>query len=229
MTFSSLLDRIIHYTDSHHIAVIHKGRWYKVFMFYRNNLLEPCELQLYVIESTHPLIRNPFVFFSIWNRQLDEIIRDATPPAYAEEHLAALTAGERTTWAEARQTYFRANPNRSSLEAIEKAAFILALDDEEYELGTVSESAFFLQKKTNILTNKILPAYVRSQSGKFVFVVPLFVSRVALGVELTDWRLIGRKKEHFGRDFPLILDNDGQIGWLCTCYPPRKSVQSMVW
>ena len=41
-------DRIIHYSDSNHIAVYNKGRWYKVFMFYKNNLLQPCELQLYV-------------------------------------------------------------------------------------------------------------------------------------------------------------------------------------
>jgi len=42
------LDKLIHYSDSHHIAVYHKGRWFKVFMFYQNNLLQPCELQLYV-------------------------------------------------------------------------------------------------------------------------------------------------------------------------------------
>ena len=70
--------------------------------------------------------------------QLDEIIRDTTPPAYGEEHLAALTAGERAQWAEARETYFRAGVNRSSLEAIERAAFVLDLDDEEFEIGTVS-------------------------------------------------------------------------------------------
>jgi carnitine O-palmitoyltransferase 1, liver isoform len=71
--------------------------------------------------------------------QLDEIIRDSTLPAYGEEHLAALTAGERTLWAEARQTYFSTGVNRSSLEAIEKAAFVLILDDEDFEIGTVSE------------------------------------------------------------------------------------------
>lgn len=43
-----VLDRIIHYADSHHIAVYHKGRWYKIFMFYKNNLLQPCELQMSV-------------------------------------------------------------------------------------------------------------------------------------------------------------------------------------
>lgn len=70
--------------------------------------------------------------------QLDEIIRDSTEPSYGEEHLAALTAGERTSWAEARQTYFSTGVNRTSLEAIEKAAFVLILDDEEYDLGAVS-------------------------------------------------------------------------------------------
>jgi hypothetical protein len=75
------------------------------------------------------------------SRQLDEIIRDTTPPAYGEEHLAALTAGERTVWAETRETFFRAGANRSSLEAIEKAAFILVLDEDEFEIGTVSERA----------------------------------------------------------------------------------------
>ncbi|CAF4034856.1 unnamed protein product, partial [Rotaria magnacalcarata] len=107
-------DKIVHYANSHHIAVYHKGRWYKVFMFYKDHLLEPCELQL----------------------QLDEIIRDPTQPAYGEEHLAALTAGERTLWAEARDTYFRSGGNRYSLEAIEKAAFVLVLDEEEFEIGT---------------------------------------------------------------------------------------------
>jgi carnitine O-palmitoyltransferase 1 len=69
--------------------------------------------------------------------QLDEIIRDSTPPAYGEEHLAALTAGERTLWAEAREEYFSSGVNRSSLEAIEKSAFVLILDDEEYNIGSV--------------------------------------------------------------------------------------------
>ena len=41
-----LLDTIVHYADSHHIAVYHKGRWFKVYMFYEGRLLEPCELQM---------------------------------------------------------------------------------------------------------------------------------------------------------------------------------------
>ena len=42
-------DKIVHYSDSHHIAVYHKGRWFKVLMFYRHSLLQPCELQMYVL------------------------------------------------------------------------------------------------------------------------------------------------------------------------------------
>jgi len=90
-------------------------------------------------------------FFLITIRQLDEIVRDSTPPSYGEEHLAALTAGDRTSWAEARETYFRAAPNRTSLEAIEKAAFVLALDDEEYEIGLVSVKILLNKKKTENL------------------------------------------------------------------------------
>jgi carnitine O-palmitoyltransferase 1 len=104
-------------------------------MFYKNHLLQPCELQLYEFFSyLFYVISSEFLIFS----QLDEIIRDSTPPVYGEEHLAALTAGERTTWAEAREKYFSTGVNRSSLEAIEKAAFVLILEDEEYDIGAVS-------------------------------------------------------------------------------------------
>ena len=74
---------------------------------------------------------------------MDEIVRDATPPAEGEEHLAALTAGERTLWADAREKYFSSGVNRASLETIEKAAFVLVLDDEVHEIGTVSDATVF--------------------------------------------------------------------------------------
>ena len=71
--------------------------------------------------------------------QLNDIIQDTTPPSPGEEHLAALTAGERTTWCETREKFFHAGVNRTSLDAIERAAFVLILDDEEQQLGEVSE------------------------------------------------------------------------------------------
>jgi carnitine O-palmitoyltransferase 1, liver isoform len=70
--------------------------------------------------------------------QLDEILRDTTLPCFGEEHLGALTAAERTTWSDTREKYFLTGINRTSLETIEKAAFVLILDDEEYHLGVVS-------------------------------------------------------------------------------------------
>ncbi|CAF3084968.1 unnamed protein product [Rotaria socialis] len=113
-------DHIVHYSDSQHIAVYHKDRWYKVFTYYRNKLLQPCELQI----------------------QFDEILRDETPPADGEEHLAALTAGDRTLWATARETFFNIGCNRVSLDAIEKAAFVLILEDSDFEIGTNMSNEF---------------------------------------------------------------------------------------
>lgn len=49
----------------------------------------------------------------------------------AEESLAALTAGDRTWWAITRKKYFSSGVNKKSLCAIERAAFVVILDDEE--------------------------------------------------------------------------------------------------
>lgn len=82
---------------------------------------------------------------------MDEIVQDSTLPTDGEEHLAALTAGERTLWAETRATYFSTGVNRTSLEAIEKAAFVLILDDDEYDIGTVSLNNYFFFLFQNII------------------------------------------------------------------------------
>lgn len=39
-------DKIVHYHDSNHIAVFHRGRYYKVIIYHRNRLLTPCEIEL---------------------------------------------------------------------------------------------------------------------------------------------------------------------------------------
>jgi len=52
---------------------------------------------------------------------LQKIIDDkSTEPAPGERHLAALTAGDRVTWAKARKSFFSSGINRSSLDTIEK-------------------------------------------------------------------------------------------------------------
>lgn len=104
-------DKLVHYKDSNHIVVLHKGCYYKVIIYYRGRLLRPCEIQI----------------------QIEEIIKSQAKPVAGEEHLAALTAWNRTKWAEIRNTKFSRGVNRISLATIETAAFVLSLDDEPYE------------------------------------------------------------------------------------------------
>ncbi|XP_020286532.1 carnitine O-palmitoyltransferase 1, liver isoform isoform X2 [Pseudomyrmex gracilis] len=105
------VDKIVHYQDSKHIVVYHKGKYFKVLIYYRNRILQACEIEL----------------------QLQQILNDTSTPSDGEEKLAALTAGERTAWARAREEFFAKGVNKASLDIIEKAAFVVALDDIPYE------------------------------------------------------------------------------------------------
>ncbi|NXX39603.1 CPT1B palmitoyltransferase, partial [Tricholaema leucomelas] len=103
-------DTLLHLLDSKHLAVYHKGRFYKVWLYYGGQLLPPCDLQL----------------------QFQRILDDPSPPQPGEQHLAALTAGDRVPWAEARARFFSQGKNKVALDAIERAAFFLTLDEEEH-------------------------------------------------------------------------------------------------
>jgi len=103
-------DKIIHLTDTDHIAVYHKGRYYKLYIRHRGRLLSPPELEI----------------------SLQKILDDDSAPAEGEKHLASLTAGERTKWAEARDKFFSRGRNKASLDAIEKSAFVLVLEAEDH-------------------------------------------------------------------------------------------------
>ena len=61
-----------------------------------------------------------------------------------EEQLAALTAGKRVPWAEARTKYFQAGQNARSLKTIESAAFAVSLDEEEATMGSSGSLHFSL-------------------------------------------------------------------------------------
>ncbi|GLV42745.1 withered [Carabus blaptoides fortunei] len=103
-------DKIVHYEDSNHIVVYHRGRYFKVII-YKGRILKPCEIQ----------------------QQMEMILNDTSAPVPGEEKLAALTAGERTHWANTRMSHFIKGTNRTSLDAVEKAAFVVCLDDIPYE------------------------------------------------------------------------------------------------
>ncbi|XP_015259705.1 PREDICTED: carnitine O-palmitoyltransferase 1, liver isoform isoform X2 [Cyprinodon variegatus] len=102
-------DTLQHMNESKHIAVYHKGRFFKVWVFYDGRLLLPREIE----------------------QQMERILADKSEPLPGEEKLAALTAGDRTPWAKARQQFFKNGKNKQSLDAIEKAAFFVSLDDTE--------------------------------------------------------------------------------------------------
>lgn len=68
-----LPDTIQHVNESKHIVVYHKGRFFKVWMFYDGRLLLPQEIE----------------------QQMERILADQSEPLPGEERLAALTAGER--------------------------------------------------------------------------------------------------------------------------------------
>jgi len=54
---------------------------------------------------------------------LQQILDDTSEPAPGECHLAALTAGDRVTWAKARKSFFSSGVNRASLDTVEKVKF----------------------------------------------------------------------------------------------------------
>ncbi|XP_055588648.1 carnitine O-palmitoyltransferase 1, liver isoform isoform X1 [Uranotaenia lowii] len=104
-------DKIIHYQDSNHIVVLHKGCYYKMIIYHNGRILRPCELQI----------------------QIEEILNSSDKPQPGEEHLASLTASERTKWAKVRESIFAKGVNKTSLHLIESAAFVLSLDTEPFE------------------------------------------------------------------------------------------------
>uniref|UniRef100_A0A1I8JG60 carnitine O-palmitoyltransferase n=1 Tax=Macrostomum lignano TaxID=282301 RepID=A0A1I8JG60_9PLAT len=101
-------DYLVHLKDTGHIAVHHAGRYYALYFRHNNRWLEPHELEA----------------------QLQQILDDKSEPAPGERQLGALTAGNRSAWARARSLHFSRGVNKTSLEALEEAAFVLALDDE---------------------------------------------------------------------------------------------------
>ncbi|EDV25450.1 uncharacterized protein TRIADDRAFT_23733 [Trichoplax adhaerens] len=104
-------DKIAHYSSSisRHIAVLHKGRYYKLDLYRGPRWLKLVDLE----------------------KQFQRIIDDEEEPLPSELHLAALTAVDRTRWATIREEYFSNGINKQSLDVIEKSAFVLVLDDTE--------------------------------------------------------------------------------------------------
>ncbi|KAG8517996.1 Carnitine O-palmitoyltransferase 1, muscle isoform [Galemys pyrenaicus] len=118
-------DVLQHLSDSRHVAVYHKGRFFKVWLYEGSHLLKPRDLEM----------------------QFQRILDDPSPPQPGEERLAALTAGGRSEWAQARQAFFSTGKNKAALEAIERAAFFVALDEEAHGYDPEDEASLSLYGK----------------------------------------------------------------------------------
>lgn len=106
-------DRIQHENDSPHIVVLHRGRFYKLTIHHKGRLLQPRELE----------------------RLLDKIVADESQAEPGEDKLPSLTAADRSTWAQIRQNYFMKGINKISLSTVEKSAFVVVLEDENFEFS----------------------------------------------------------------------------------------------
>lgn len=102
-------DVLQHWEDSEFVAVYHKGRYFRLWVYRAGRLLSPREIEF----------------------QIQRILDDPSPPQLGEDKLGALTAGDRIPWSRMRKQYFSSGINKRSLDAIERAAFFVTLDDEE--------------------------------------------------------------------------------------------------
>ncbi|XP_064397263.1 carnitine O-palmitoyltransferase 1, liver isoform-like isoform X2 [Halichondria panicea] len=104
-------DKLAHVTPNEclHCVVYKAGRWYKVQLATPKRLFTPPEIQ----------------------QQYEAVFADAGEGSvsWGEEHLAALTAWDRKSWAETRQQYFSSGINKVSMETIDKAAFVMFFDE----------------------------------------------------------------------------------------------------
>ncbi|XP_027947440.1 carnitine O-palmitoyltransferase 1, brain isoform isoform X2 [Eumetopias jubatus] len=99
-------DHIRHLRDSRHVAVFHRGRFFRVGTHSQSGLLSPRALE----------------------QQFQRILDDPSPACPQEEHLAALTAAPRDVWAQVRSSL--KIQAKDALEAVEGAAFFVSLDSE---------------------------------------------------------------------------------------------------
>ncbi|KAI4876448.1 hypothetical protein NFI96_034181 [Prochilodus magdalenae] len=102
-------DTVVHWQDSEYVAVYHRGRYFRLWLYQAGRMLTPREIEY----------------------QIQRILDDPSPPAPGEEKLGAFTAGDRIPWAQARKEFFSSGVNKRSLDCIEKAAFFVTLEDEE--------------------------------------------------------------------------------------------------
>lgn len=112
-------DSIQHLETSFHIAVYCKGYWYEMKIWHHkmgtHYLASEIEDQLKWIKDDATKTREKNLIKTDFDR--------------AEASIGALTSDNRTHWAVTREEYFSDGVNKYSLDMIERAAFVVILDD----------------------------------------------------------------------------------------------------
>uniref|UniRef100_A0A8C1WI65 Carnitine O-palmitoyltransferase 1, muscle isoform n=1 Tax=Cyprinus carpio TaxID=7962 RepID=A0A8C1WI65_CYPCA len=167
-------DFVQHLKDRKHLVVYHRGRFFKVWLYYGGRHLWPSELEL----------------------QFQRILDDKSEPQPGELKLPSLTAGNRVPWARARLKYFTEGINQASLEAIETAAFFLTLDDEAHGYDPENIRSLDLYAKS-LLHGK---CYDRWFDKSFTLIV-YKNGKIGVNTEHSwaDSPIIGHMWEHFSR------------------------------
>lgn len=105
-------DKLVHLNDSSHVVVYHLGRFFKLTFHHRGKLLQPKQIEYL----------------------LDKIVADKEGPNDCEEYISSLTTLDRTSWAKIREQKLLTDPvNKQSLRIIESAAFVVVLEDDDFE------------------------------------------------------------------------------------------------
>ncbi|XP_062510186.1 carnitine O-palmitoyltransferase 1, liver isoform-like isoform X2 [Corticium candelabrum] len=97
--------------ECRHIVAVHQGRYYVVPLYSRGRLLSATEIE----------------------GQIQRILNDVAPSRpvkNGELKLPSLTAMERGEWGKVYQTFFTSGHNRKAMDMLEKASFIVFLEDE---------------------------------------------------------------------------------------------------
>jgi hypothetical protein len=97
--------------QSRHIVVICQGRYYSVPLYSRGQLLSVVDIE----------------------GQIQRILNDSSPShpvKNGEQKLPALTAMKRDEWGKIYQAFFTSGRNRKAIDTLEKAAFVVVLEEE---------------------------------------------------------------------------------------------------
>ncbi|XP_013409802.1 carnitine O-palmitoyltransferase 1, liver isoform [Lingula anatina] len=120
-------DELITHKSSKHIVVMRKGLFYQVDMYDANRRM----LNVQTLEKKMQWI-------------MDDADKHEGALPDVEKNVAALTGLERTDWAKLRQQHFSSGINKESIEAVDRAMFLVVLEHRSFEPTDFTSRSKFL-------------------------------------------------------------------------------------